>query len=60
MSAMLEALRAQYEADLKCPKCGGENIPHFVTVHLISTSRADCDGCGFSGAIELFLPPVKL
>ena len=59
MSDYLEALRAQYEADLRCPRCGAENIKAFVSVHLVTTSRVDCDACGYSAVLERFLRKDK-
>jgi predicted RNA-binding Zn-ribbon protein involved in translation (DUF1610 family) len=60
MSACLEALRAQYELDLKCPKCGTENIRSFISCHIVSMREAVCDACGHAAGVERFLPPVKV
>ena len=57
MSAMLEALRAQYEPHLVCPKCGCVNIPACPPyVHIEMTTYVTCDQCGKTGPLNIFQP----
>lgn len=54
MSAMLEALRAQFEAELKCPRCGCENMPSRRDVHIETPNYVTCDQCGFASTLDRF------
>lgn len=54
MSAMLEALRAQFEADLVCPKCGAQNLPSRRDIHIETPTYVTCDQCGQTGSLDAF------
>lgn len=51
---MLEALRAQYEPELKC-RCGAENSPSLRSIHIETMQHVACDNCGQTGPLDKFL-----
>jgi predicted RNA-binding Zn-ribbon protein involved in translation (DUF1610 family) len=55
MSAVLDAIREQWEPDLRCPLCGEMNVPRRPRkVHIEAINYVTCDSCGKVGTLEQF------